>query len=74
MFYVDSEKAMEDAIVITGSFSRNSKDSEFDICFPNKEMCHLFMKQSVRELRKNKDTARSNLKVNIHIRKMNNAR
>ncbi|MBC8523002.1 hypothetical protein H8D29_03645 [PVC group bacterium] len=69
MFYVDSEKAMEDAIAITRKMSRNTQDCEFDICFPNQKMCHLFMNESVKNLRKQMQETRSNLKINIHVGK-----
>jgi hypothetical protein len=73
MFYVDSEKTMEDAILIAEAMSRNSNNSEFDICFPNSDMCHLFMGESMKMLSKNKDNARSDLRINIHIKKKKNA-
>ena len=76
MFYVDSEKAMEDAIAIAEAMSRNSNNSEFDICFPNDKMCHLFMSESMKILRnkRSRENTRSDLRVNIHIGKKKNAR
>jgi len=73
MFYVDCEKTMEDAISITRKMSQNSRDSEFDICFPNDAMCHLFMAESMKDLRQNREETRSNLKVNISIKRNGNA-
>ena len=69
MFFVDCEKSMEDAITIARTMSRNPVDSEFDISFPNQEMCHLFMHESMKDLRKNKKDTRSNLRINIHIKR-----
>ena len=71
MFFVDCEKSMEDAITIARTMSRNPVDSEFDLCFPNQEMCHLFMNESMKDLRKNKKDTRSNLRINIHIKSEN---
>ena len=72
MFYVDSEKTMEDAILIAEAMSRNSNNSEFDICFPNSDMCNLFMGESMKSLMMQKREARSNLKINIHVKKQKN--